>query len=88
MGVVIASHGIGHTLFLMQTLGLADLDQSSRSWLLNNLLGDGPTQAIGGLLWLVATVGFIAAGVGVFGQQGWWRTLAVVGDCVQVLVGT
>ncbi len=74
---VIAIHGIGHTLFLVPCLGIAKWGQTSHSWLLTPLIGDTPTRAIGSLLWLAATVGFMAAGFGVFGHQSWWRTLAV-----------
>jgi len=32
--LIIAAHGIGHILFLVPLLGIADWGQSARSWLL------------------------------------------------------
>jgi hypothetical protein len=85
LAVVVASHGIGHVLFLVPCLGIAQWGQSSRSWLLTNLIGDTPTRAIGSLLWLAATVGFIAAGFGIWAGQPWWRTLAVGSAVISLL---
>jgi hypothetical protein len=85
LAVVIGAHGIGHVLFLVPLLGIADWGQSTRSWLLTDLVGDGATRIVGSLLWLAATVGFVAAAVGIFGQQGWWRGLAVGSAAVSIL---
>jgi hypothetical protein len=81
LAVVIASHGIGHTLFLVPCLGIAKWGQTSQSWLLTDLIGDTPTRAIGSVMWSAVTVGFMVAGFGIFGQQSWWRTM-VIGSCI------
>jgi hypothetical protein len=86
LGVVVGVHGIGHVLFLVSCLGIADWTQSTRSWLLTNLLGDTVTRGIGSLLWLAALAGFLAVAVGIVGQSAWWRTLAI-GASVVSLVG-
>ena len=77
LAVAIGAHGIGHVLFLVPLLGIADWGQSTRSWLLSNLGGDVVTRIVGSLLWLAATVGFVTVAVGMFGQQEWWRGLAI-----------
>lgn len=71
-------HGIGHVLFLVPCLGIAQWGQSAHSWLLSKTLGDVATRVIGSVLWLVVLGGFLAAGVGVLGQGAWWRTMAIV----------
>jgi hypothetical protein len=85
LAVVVGAHGIGHVLFLVPLLGIADWGQSTRSWLLTDLVGDGVTRILGSLLWLVAIVGFVAVAVGMFGQVGWWRGLAVGSAAVSIL---
>ena len=85
LAVVVASHGVGHTLFLVPCLGIARWGQTSHSWLLTNLVGDPATRAIGSVLWLAATVGFVAAGIGLFGQQPWWRTAVLVSAAVSLV---
>jgi hypothetical protein len=77
LAAVVGAHGIGHVLFLVPLLGIADWGQSTRSWLLTDRAGDGVTRIVGSLLWLAAMVGFVAVAVGIFGQQEWWRGLAV-----------
>jgi hypothetical protein len=85
LAIVLGAHGIGHILFLVPSLGIAEWGQSTRSWLLTNLVGDGVARAVGSLLWLVAIVGFVAVGVGFVGQEGWWRALAVGSAAVSLL---
>lgn len=78
-------HGIGHVLFLAPCLGIAQWGQSAHSWLLTKMLGDGATRVIGSLLWLAVVAGFLTAGVGLLGQNAWWRTLAVASAGVSLL---
>ena len=85
LAVAIGAHGIGHVLFLVPLLGIADWGQSTRSWLLSNLGGDVVTRIVGSLLWLAATVGFVTVAVGMFGQQEWWRGLAIGSAAVSIL---
>lgn len=85
LALVLVAHGIGHVLFLAPCLGFTQWGQSAHSWLLTRIVGDVPTRAIGGLLWLVVIVGLMAAGVGLLGQQSWWRTLAVGSAGVSLL---
>ena len=85
VAVVMLAHGIGHVLFLAPCLGITQWGQSAHSWLLTKTLGDGATRVIGGLLWLVVIVGFVAAGIGLLGQFAWWRTLAVASAGVSLL---
>ncbi len=82
LAVVVGAHGIGHILFLVPLLGIADWGQSTHSW----LLGAGsPAKIIGSLLWLVATIGFIVVAVGLFGETTWWRPLAVISALVSLV---
>jgi hypothetical protein len=85
LGVVVGVHGIGHVLFLVSCLGIADWTQSARSWLLTNLLGDTVTRGIGSLLWLAALAGFIAVAVGIMGQSAWWRAPAIGSSIVSLV---
>jgi hypothetical protein len=80
--VVVLAHGIGHILFLVPLLGIANWGQSTQSW----LLGNGTlAKLLGGLLWLVALVGFAATGIGMIGQQDWWSTAALLSCSVSLL---
>jgi hypothetical protein len=85
IALVILIHGIGHVLFLAPCLGFSQWGWSAHSWLLTRTVGGVATQVIGGLLWLVVTVGFVAAGIGLLGQDAWWRTLAVASAGVSLL---
>lgn len=80
--LVIGAHGIGHILFLMPLLGIADWGQTPRSWLLT---GETAARIIGSLLWVVAILGFVAAVAGLLGQYPWWRTAAVVAAVISTV---
>ncbi|MBX3066726.1 MAG: hypothetical protein KF726_27345 [Anaerolineae bacterium] len=85
LAVLIAAHGIGHVLFLMPLLGVTESSawgQSARSWLLT---GDTAAKVIGGAIWIVAIVAFCATAYGLWMQQSWWRTTAVIGAIISAL---
>jgi hypothetical protein len=85
IALVIAGHGVGHLFFLVPTLGLAQWGLAGRSWLLSDRVPDMALKVAGGALWLLAMAGFVAAAVGVFGQQDWWRGAAVASAGVSLL---
>jgi hypothetical protein len=85
IAMVILIHGIGHVLFLAPCIGITNWGQSAQSWLLTRMLGDVPTRVIGGILWLVVIIGFVAAGVGLLGQHAWWRPLAATSAALSLL---
>lgn len=61
-----------------------------QSWVLAGLGLEKTAAAwVAGLLWLAAGVALVAAGLGVFGvlvPQGWWRTLAIGGAGMSLLM--
>lgn len=86
LAVVVGAHGIGHVLFLMPLLGIAEWEQSGRSWLLGRIGGDVVTRIVGSLIWLLAIAGFVAVAVGLLGQLSWWREVAI-GSALVSMVG-
>ena len=64
--------------------------ETGHSWLLQGLgLGGEPNRAIGGLLLLVATLGFVLAGLAFAGwlvPRAWWPTLGLVSAAASLLL--
>ncbi len=83
--IVIAAHGVGHMLFLVTLLGMADWGQVDESWLITPRFGCYVTQAVGGVVWLAATGCFLAAAFGLFVGSGWWRDAAVYGSIASII---
>jgi len=51
----------------------------NRSWVLSRLgLGSPPTRVVGIVLVVMKVVGFLATGVGLLADQGWWEGTAVI----------
>ena len=70
-------HGVGHMLGLWMP---------ARSWLLPNV-GEPTLRIIGGILWVLTAVGFLAACLGFLGfvvPGVWWRPLAVISAFVSL----
>lgn len=84
LAAVVGAHGIGHVLFLVPCLGIADWGQSTRSWLLARLAGEVGVRAVGSLLWAATTVAFVAVGIGIWAQADWWRAIAGVSAAVSL----
>ena len=82
---VIGAHGIGHMLGWMPAWGIASFEGvSSRSWLLTGAIGDGGARLAAGVLFLVPTIGFVAAAAGLLLGQPWWRQAAVASAIVSL----
>ena len=82
MALVILVHGIGHVLFLVPLLGVADWGQSTESWLIRT---ETTTRLLGSVLWMGAIVLFTAAAVALFGVEVAWRPAAIVASIVSLL---
>jgi hypothetical protein len=90
IGLVLLGHGIGHSMGIIQVFKVAAVNPSwdGRSWLLTAAAGTAVTQAVGVMLWSVATVGFVALAGVVFGwlPESWWVPLGVISS-IASLVG-
>lgn len=82
LALIIGAHGIGHILFLVPLLGMADWGQSAQSWLIT---AETPARLIGGLLWMAAMIVFSAAVYGLLGEYAWWRSVAAIGAVVSTV---
>jgi len=85
-GLLLIGHGIGHFMALMPALNLTSIENwHHRSWLLSGLLGDAVSRVIVIILFGIALIGFIAAGLGVFSwlvPHDSWPRLAIVSAVV------
>jgi hypothetical protein len=75
---VIGAHGVGHVLGWMPAWGIARFEGvSSHSWAISGLIGEDAARLSAGILFLVPTLGFVAAAAGLLMGQAWWRPVAV-----------
>ena len=97
IGVFLIAHGLVHAALAVAP-NPADPDAkpgafftaSERSWLLPQFgLNDSTIRWIGITLVTLSTLGFVLAGLGVFGEPGLvdiWRTAAMISACVSLLL--
>ena len=97
LGIFLIAHGLVHTILSIAP-NPADPDAkpgafftaSERSWLLHPLgLNATAIQWIGIILVALSTLGFVLAGLGIFGVTGLsaiWRTVAIVSSFVSLLL--
>jgi hypothetical protein len=80
LGTILILHGLIHLLGFVAYLHLATIETLPyRTDLLSGALEVGEVGArIYGLLWGLAAVGFVVAGVAVFALLPWWRGLTVL----------
>lgn len=80
-GIFVLLHGLVHlwyvTLSQRWVEFQAEMGWSGESWLLTPLLGDAATRAVATVLYVLATLGFVAGAIGVLAGQAWWRPLVV-----------
>jgi hypothetical protein len=81
VGILIVLHGLVHLWYFTLSRGLIEFQPemgwTGRSWLFSNFLGNATTRALASVLYLLATAGFVAGGIGIIGQQVWWQTVVV-----------
>jgi hypothetical protein len=56
------------------------------SWAFSRLLGDEATRLMASVSLVLAAVGFVAGGVGIFVMQAWWRQVVVVTSAFSVVI--
>jgi hypothetical protein len=88
IALVLAAHGIGHVLGILQVLRVGNVDPAwdGRSWIIGSIVSPGVSEAIGVVLWTVAMAGFLALAGVVMGwmPSEWWPTLAVVASAASI----
>ncbi|MCK5315293.1 MAG: hypothetical protein KAJ53_09235 [Anaerolineales bacterium] len=95
--VFLIAHGLVHAILAAAPIPNdpdskpgAFFTASDRSWLLPQLgINASTVQWIGIILVALSTLGFVLAGLGVFGVPGLttvWRTVAVVSSCTSLLL--
>lgn len=81
VALVLLGHGIGHSLGLLQVFKVATVNPAwdGDSWILTGMAGKMATQAVGGLLWAAAIVGFAALAACLLGwlPAAWFTPLAI-----------
>ncbi len=78
-------HGLVHLLYFGYSRRFFELRSGmvwpDGSWAFSKLLGDEPTRLLASISLVLAALGFLASGLGLFFRQGWWRPV-VVGSAI------
>ncbi len=81
IGIFIVLHGLVHLLYFGQSARLFELQPGmvwpDGAWAFSRLLGDNATRSLASLSCVLAAIGFVAGGVGIFASQDWWRPVVV-----------
>jgi hypothetical protein len=80
-GLFLVLHGLVHLLYFGQSRKLFELQPGmvwpDGSWAFSKFLGDEATRLLASVCCVLAALGFVAGGIGIFLQQAWWRPLVV-----------
>lgn len=92
-GLFIVLHGLVHVWYVVLSQKLVAFQPAmgwtGRSWLLTNLLGDSSARSFASLLYALATLSMVAAGIGVMAGGVWGRwilTSAAVLSSVTIFI--
>jgi hypothetical protein len=79
VAIVLIGHGLVHLLGFVVPWQLATLEEMPyKTTLLAGALDVGTTGIrVVGLLWLLAAIGFVVAGVAVFALRSWWGAVTL-----------
>ncbi len=80
-GIFFILHGLVHMLYFGQSARYFELQPGmvwpEGSWALSRLLGDTATRNLASILLVLAAIGFVVGGIGLFAKQAWWRPTIV-----------
>lgn len=81
-GIFFILHGFVHLLYFGQSARYFELQPGmvwpDGSWAFSRLLGDSATRNLTSVLLVLAAIGFVAGGIGIFVKQAWWRPAIVI----------
>lgn len=80
-GVFIVLHGLVHLLYFGQSARRFELKPGmvwpDGSWAFSRLLGDEATRNLASIALILAAIGLVVGGIGIFVMQAWWRPVVV-----------
>ena len=86
VAVVLIAHGLGHTMGFLAAWTNVPVGFTEQPWLLpGDFAIDSAVGRAFGLLWLVAMVGTVGAGMGLIGRQPGWPQLAVAASVISLV---
>ena len=89
IGVFIILHGLVHLWYVTLSQRLVafqpEMGWTGESRVLTGLLGDATARLVATVLYALATLGFVAGGVGWLAQAGWERPWLIVSAAVSAL---
>ncbi len=81
VGLFLVLHGLVHLLYFGQSARIFELKPGmvwpDGSWIFSRLLGDGAARSLASILLILAALGLIVGGIGIFAGQAWWRPVVV-----------
>jgi hypothetical protein len=82
LAIFIILHGLVHIWYVVLSLRLVpfqpEMGWSGESWLLSGMLGDEKARSLAAILYLLATLGFVVAGIGMLTKGGWFRPVMIL----------
>jgi hypothetical protein len=84
-GIFMVLHGLVHLFYFGHSRRFFELAPDftwpDGSWAFSKLLGQSGARNLASILLVLAAVGFVVGGIGVFANQGWWQQ-AVIGTSI------
>jgi hypothetical protein len=82
LSIFLVLHGLVHLLYSGQSGRLFELQSGmvwpDGAWAFSRLLGEQANRTLASLFLVLAAIGFVAGGAGIFLKHGWWRPVIVV----------
>ncbi len=83
---VLIMHGLAHISGIVGTLTSGPQAFADRPWIFSrNVTAHSPVGKAWGLLWLIAALGLVGAGLGLLFGQAWWTGLTIAAAAVSLV---
>lgn len=87
IGIPLIMHGFANSAGFFEAWFSGSLGFSDQPWILGGTATmKSPLGRLFGLVWLLSTIGLVAAGAAVFLDTGWWRSLAIAASALSFAI--
>jgi len=83
--IVLVAHGLGHVMEPMAAVAPRASPFADRPWVFGGVTAASPVGRPWSVLWLLAMIGFVAGGLGLWFHTEWWRPALIASSAVSLV---
>jgi hypothetical protein len=86
VAITLLGHGIGHVMGFLASWTKVPMGFTESPWIFSgDIFVQSTVGKVFGILWLIVMGIFVAAAIGLFTEQSWWTTIAIIASFLSLV---